>query len=162
MKRTSRNTTQGHPKIKTPRLPRSISRAARYSLLKGLARGDLTSAGEHTDLRHEQGANGQRPRYSLRKELGFWRLTFGGQQAIFKHERGATYVAYLLLNPPEEPIHALDLCTRLSRPERKGPGIRHHVLIASGRCCAKGGPRPSRGAAGCFTYRPPKGIVWGG
>jgi hypothetical protein len=213
--------------------------------------------------------------------LGFWRLTFAGQDAIFKHEQGANYVAYLLLNPPKEPIHALDLCVRLSTPERKGsvitelvdptsgevvplaPGarlqerglaledaatmravlrtqeqleallededrteperveaqrelialydyekknsrrirdnagraadavgraikrfyenlavaveasgrphpvlrafaehIRQHVLIASGRCCVRGGPRPGVGLAGCFTYEPPGGIVW--
>jgi len=217
----------------------------------------------------------------VRKGLGFWRLTFGGQEALFKHEQGASYVAYLLLNPPNEPIHALDLCTRLSGPERSGSGIaelvdpatgqvvrleagarlqerglaledaetmravlrtqeqlealledgglcesvrreaerelialydyekkhsskirdnaqkaadavgramkrfyehlanaveagggphpvlrafaehiRAHVLIPSGRCCARGGPRAGAGAAGCFTYEAPGGIVW--
>src|SRR5439155_18586979 len=59
------------------------------------------------------------PRYSLRKDLGFWQLCFQGRQAIFKHEEGAFYVAYLLLNPPEEPIHALDLATRIDALHRR-------------------------------------------
>src|SRR5947209_16860703 len=54
--------------------------------------------------------------YSLRKDLGFWHLTFASQTAIFKHEQGALYVAYLLLNPPTEPIHALELTMRIARP----------------------------------------------
>ncbi len=58
------------------------------------------------------------PRYALRKGHGFWELTFAGQHATFKHEKGATYVAYLLLNPPPEPIHglALDLKARPLQP----------------------------------------------
>ena len=213
--------------------------------------------------------------------MGYWRLRFAGREALFKHEQGATYVAYLLLNPPEEPIHALDLCARLNGAERNGSGIaelvdptsgevkrldagarlqerglaledvetmravlrtqeqleallededrtepereeaqrelvalydyekkhsrkirdnagkaadavgraikrfyahlaeameadgephpvlrafaehiRAHLLVPSGRCCARGGARPSAGVAGCFMYQPPTGIVW--
>jgi hypothetical protein len=224
---------------------------------------------------------GGRGRYCLEKGLGFWRLTFAGQEAVFKHEQGADYVAYLLLNPPEEPIHALDLCVRMALPGRKGSGIaelvdpetgevavvevgarvhergmgledaatmravlrtqeeleamledeatveqvkriverelmalyeyekknshkirdsaqraadavgkairrfyahlaeateaggkphavlrafaehlRWHLLVPSGRGCARGGPRPGAGLAGCFTYEAPRGIVW--
>jgi hypothetical protein len=209
-------------------------------------------------------------------------VTFAGREAIFKHEQGATYVAYLLLNPREEPIHALNLCLRVMWPERKGGGIaelvdpetgevatvpaeariqersmgledaqtmrevlrtqsqlealledpemcdqdrrrteqelialydyekkhfqrtrdnaqraaeavgkaikrfyehlagavgadgrphavlsefaehiKQHVLVASGRGLARGGPRPGAGVAGCFTYEPPEGVVWG-
>ena len=47
--------------------------------------------------------------YSIRKHLAFWSLTFNGQEACFDHEQGAYYVAYLLLNPPEEPIHGMAL-----------------------------------------------------
>src|SRR5262245_58750560 len=36
-----------------------------------------------------------------------WHLTFNGQDAQFKHEQCAFYVAWLLLNPPTEPIHGL-------------------------------------------------------
>ena len=50
-----------------------------------------------------------RPRFSIRKHISFWSLTFNGQEACFDHEQGAYYVAYLLLNPPDEPIHGMAL-----------------------------------------------------
>ncbi len=221
--------------------------------------------------------------FALRKGLGFWEVVFEGQRAFFKHEQGATYVAYLLLNPPKEPIHALDLCTRLAFPNRSDSSgiaelvdpetgrvkpleaqsriqerslgledaetmrtvlrtqnqleavledellsdqvrraterelialydyekehwqtvrdsaqraadavgraikrffahlasaldasgkphavlrafaehIRAHLLVPSGRCCGRGGPRPGVGVAGRFTYEAPEGVVWG-
>lgn len=40
--------------------------------------------------------------------------------------------------------------------------LKNHLLIPSGRCCARGGPRPIEGRAGCFTYEPPEGVVWAG
>lgn len=40
--------------------------------------------------------------------------------------------------------------------------LKDHLLIPSGRCCARGGPRPAEGRAGCFTYVPPTGVVWAG
>src|SRR2546423_10447365 len=49
------------------------------------------------------------PKYSIRKHIAFWSLTFNGQEACFDHEQGAYYVAYLLLNPPDEPIHGMAL-----------------------------------------------------
>jgi hypothetical protein len=49
------------------------------------------------------------PRYALHKGLGFWEVFFQGKRGFFKHEQGAYYVAHLLLNPPEEPIHGLAL-----------------------------------------------------
>jgi hypothetical protein len=56
--------------------------------------------------------SGQRaaaPRYALRKGLGAWELTFEGEHAVLKHEQGIYYVAYLLYNPPNQPIHGLAL-----------------------------------------------------
>jgi hypothetical protein len=47
--------------------------------------------------------------YALGRGLGFWEITFEGRRAIFKHEQGALYVAWLLLHPPREPIHAVAL-----------------------------------------------------
>jgi len=73
------------------------------------------------------------PRYCLRKDLGFWRLRFRGREAVFKHEQGAGYVAYLLLNPPEGPIHALDLVVRVGGPDRKNSGIAELVDPVTGR-----------------------------
>src|ERR1051326_1781573 len=49
------------------------------------------------------------PRYALRRDLGFWHLTFDYKNAILKHEQGIFYVAWLLHNPPEEPIHGVAL-----------------------------------------------------
>jgi hypothetical protein len=49
------------------------------------------------------------PRYALHKGLGFWEVFFQGKRGFFKHEQGAYYVAHLLLNPPEQPIHGLAL-----------------------------------------------------
>jgi len=48
-------------------------------------------------------------RHSIRHHFGFWSLDFDGHRAVFDHEQGAYYVAYLLLNPPAEPIHGLAL-----------------------------------------------------
>ena len=48
-------------------------------------------------------------RYALYRGPGVWELTFEGRPTIFKHEQGALYVACLLLEPPDEPIHAVAL-----------------------------------------------------
>jgi hypothetical protein len=47
--------------------------------------------------------------FAIRKTGPLWSVTIHGQQAKFKHQKGALYVAYLLLNPPEEPIHGAAL-----------------------------------------------------
>ena len=51
-------------------------------------------------------------RYALRRGVDYWALVFEGQETVFKHELGALYVAYLLLNPPREPIHAVALALK--------------------------------------------------
>jgi hypothetical protein len=48
-------------------------------------------------------------RYSLRREGRWWRLIFQGRQSGFGHEQGALYVAYLLVVPPQAPVHAVVL-----------------------------------------------------
>jgi hypothetical protein len=50
--------------------------------------------------------------YVLRRDPGSWHLTFEGRTAFFKHELGALYVAYLLVNPPREPLHAVALALK--------------------------------------------------
>jgi hypothetical protein len=50
--------------------------------------------------------------YALRREANSWEVTFAGRQAIFKHELGALYVAYLLQEPPREPIHGVALALK--------------------------------------------------
>jgi hypothetical protein len=67
------------------------------------------------------------PRYALRRGLGFWELTFEGHPAIFKHELGALYVASLLLEPPEAPLHAVDLMVKARR--RGGEAVDEAELI---------------------------------
>ena len=57
-------------------------------------------------------------RYVLNRGLGYWALVFEGRETVFKHELGALYVAYLLLNPPKEPLHAVALA--LKARERAG------------------------------------------
>jgi len=47
--------------------------------------------------------------FAIRKSGPVWSVTMHGQQAEFKHQKGALYVAYLLLNPPDEPIHGAAL-----------------------------------------------------
>jgi len=64
---------------------------------------------------------GRPPEYGLRKGLGVWKLVFEGKEAELKHERGILYVAWLLANPPEQPIHALDLAAKI-------PEIYRHQL----------------------------------
>ena len=58
--------------------------------------------------------HGQRdqPQHALRREGRCWQLTFEGRQSIFRHELGVLYVAYLLGEPPREPIHGVALALR--------------------------------------------------
>ena len=42
-----------------------------------------------------------------------------------------------------------------------GRHLREHLLIPSGRGGGHGGARASWSGAGCFTYEPPPGVVWG-
>src|SRR4051794_11420825 len=51
--------------------------------------------------------------FALRRDLGYWQLTFAGRHATLKHEQGLAYVAYLLLNPPKEPIHGMALALKV-------------------------------------------------
>ena len=60
-----------------------------------------------TDRSHPDGC-----RYALRRGAEYWALIFEGREAIFKHELGALYVAYLLLDPPPEPLHAVALALK--------------------------------------------------
>ena len=65
---------------------------------------------------------GDKRQYALSRGLGFWELTFEGRRAIFKHEQGALYVACLLLEPPEEPIHALSLALKARKMAGEAAG----------------------------------------
>jgi hypothetical protein len=68
----------------------------------------------------------------LRRDLGFWQLTFEGQFAVIKHERGILFVAYLLLNPPPHPIHAIDLIAKIPELYRQQLGLTEIVDPATG------------------------------
>jgi hypothetical protein len=69
----------------------------------------------------------ERP-YALSRGAGFWELTFDGWQASFKHEAGALYVAYLLLHPRPEPIHALALALDARTISSQAPGVAEVIL----------------------------------
>jgi hypothetical protein len=47
--------------------------------------------------------------YGLRRGLGVWTLTFERHTTQLQDERGIHYVAHLLKNPPEQPIHGVAL-----------------------------------------------------
>src|ERR1019366_7400701 len=68
----------------------------------------------------------ERP-YALRRGEEYWALVFEGREAIFKHELGALYVAYLLLNPPKEPLHAVTLALKARDRARQGAGPEERV-----------------------------------
>jgi hypothetical protein len=61
-------------------------------------------------------------RYALRRGVHYWALVFEGREAIFKHELGALYVAFLLLNPPKEPLHAVALALKAREADGKPAG----------------------------------------
>ncbi len=46
------------------------------------------------------------PRYFIRKELGVWRIRVDGKETVAQDCRGMELVAWLLMNPPDEAIHA--------------------------------------------------------
>jgi len=73
------------------------------------------------------------PRYALRKGLGMWKLIFDGQEAYLKHERGIFYVAWLLYNPPEQPIHAIDLMAKIPEIYRQQLGLAPLVDPTTGK-----------------------------
>lgn len=52
------------------------------------------------------GAENKLPRYFIRKELGVWRIRVDGKETVAQDCRAMELVAWLLLNPPDEPIHA--------------------------------------------------------
>jgi hypothetical protein len=60
--------------------------------------------------------------YTLRRGVENWSLVFEGREASFKHELGALYVAYLLLNPPKEPLHAVALALKARETAGKAAG----------------------------------------
>ncbi len=57
---------------------------------------------------------GNGARYILRKGLGGWELVFDGKKGgLLPDWKGLRYVAYLLKNPPSEPIHGSELGKRV-------------------------------------------------
>jgi len=73
------------------------------------------------------------PIRSSRPHPTAWNLTFKGQPATFPHEQGAFYVAWLLLNPPPEPIHGMGLELKASAFYRQLSGETIFVDPISGR-----------------------------
>ncbi len=61
-------------------------------------------------------------RYALCRGVDYWALAFEGREAIFKHRLGALYVAYLLVHPPKEPLHAVALALKAREMAGKPAG----------------------------------------
>ena len=61
-------------------------------------------------------------KYSLHRGVEYWALVFERREAIFKRELGALYVAYLLLNRPREPLHAVALALKARETAGKPAG----------------------------------------
>jgi hypothetical protein len=62
------------------------------------------------------------PAFSLRKGLGAWNLIFNRLSTVLKHEQGVSYVAYLLANPPLQPVHAVELLAKAQATASHHPG----------------------------------------
>ena len=52
------------------------------------------------------GAESKLPRYFIRKELKVWRIRVDGKETVAQDCRAMELVAWLLMNPPDEAIHA--------------------------------------------------------
>ena len=78
------------------------------------------SGGGKTGPNHEALADddGAKPLYSLRKGASAWELVFDGKRTTVKDSKGMLYVRYLLLNPPEKPLHATVLDVLADPPAR--------------------------------------------
>ena len=80
-----------------------------------------------TDRSHLDGCQ-----YALHRKASCWEVTFEGRQATFKHELGALYVAYLLLEPPREPIHGVALALKarekLGQPAGPAEALEQRVM----------------------------------
>jgi len=74
----------------------------------------------------------ERDQYALHRGPDGWDLTFEGREATFKHELGANYVAYLLLHPPQEPIHGVALALhareKLGQPVNPDEALHERVM----------------------------------
>ena len=70
--------------------------------------------------------------YALRRDGDRWQLTFAGRPSAFKHELGALYVAYLLLEPPRQPIHGVALALKarekLGQPPSPVEALQQRVM----------------------------------
>jgi len=78
------------------------------------------------------------PRYALRRGLGFWDLTFAGQHATLKHEQGIFYVAFLLNNPPQQPLHGMALAVEVTATYGDCPVATEILDPATGRTVVVG------------------------
>jgi hypothetical protein len=83
-------------------------------------------------------------RYMLRKGLGAWEVEFEGQRGVIVDGRGIQLAAYLLFNPPMEPIHASQLA-RLALGQElvqeanlgdDGESTRRQLRAAAAECSA--------------------------
>jgi hypothetical protein len=72
------------------------------------------------------------PLYRLRKHCGVWQLTFDGTEVPIKHQRGLLYISWLL-HHPFEPVHPLDLLTKIPEIYRRQLGLAEIHDSSTGR-----------------------------
>jgi hypothetical protein len=77
-----------------------------------------------------------RPKYSIHKGGDYWTITFDGQDAPKRHEKGLLYVAWLLTNPPKEPVHAMELLAKAPAIYRRQLGLTSAVDESTGKAVA--------------------------
>jgi hypothetical protein len=71
--------------------------------------------------------------YAIHKDGDCWTITFNGQAAAKKHEKGLLYVAWLLTNPPKDPIHAMELVAKVPAIYRRQLGLTSTVDETTGK-----------------------------
>jgi hypothetical protein len=93
----------------------------------------LPSHSPHHHAHHHHHHHRPPTRYSIRRGLRIWHVTFDAQVTDIHHERGMFYAAELLLNPPEQPIHAIELIAKIPEFHRKQLGLTQICDPSSGK-----------------------------
>ncbi len=97
---------------------------------------DWAGASQRDRRPDEVSVPARKDRYALHKGGGYWTITIDGQEAPKKHEKGLLYVAWLLTNPPKEPIRAMQLVAKVPAIYRRQLGLTSAVDETTGKAVA--------------------------